>query len=559
MANKAQSAQQSQTQDVMSAEPRRYLVNIDSISMNQLFTDCLVIGAGIAGLRAAIEAAKSRNVIIVCKGTIQDSNTWQAQGGIASVLDKKDSFESHIADTLNTGCGMSDKQIVELVVRQGPELIEQLLRWGTNFDLIDGHIATTLEGGHSHPRIAHAHGDETGRVIAETLIKKVRQNPNIKVIEGFYTIDLLTTKNNDCIGIIGHDKRSPQIIWAANTILATGGVGRLYRETTNPEAATGDGIAMVYRAGAVLRDLEFVQFHPTTLYVAGASRALITETLRGEGAVLLDNKNRRFMKEYHEAAELAPRDIVSRAILAQMLKTGSTHVYLDVRHFDKGHFAKRFPQIFELCESFNIDVSRDLIPVRPSAHYMIGGVKTDAKAATSIGNLYACGEVASTGLHGANRLGSNSLLEGLVFGKIAGRVVSQGKKTTAAHIRPPLIKYQIPHSDRTRLDADDVRNSLRALMWRNVGITRTDQPLKEAQEIIRFWQRYVMDKIFDSPAGWECQNMLTVSLLIARAAQMRQESRGVHFRSDFPNTDDEHFKKHIEIKKEGSRKAGSQK
>ena len=559
MTNKAQSSQQSQTQDVTSSEPRRYLVNIDSISKNQLFTDCLVIGAGIAGLRAAIEAAKSRNVIIVCKGTIQDSNTWQAQGGIASVLDKKDSFESHIADTLNTGCGMSDKEIVKLVVRQGPELIEQLLRWGTNFDLIDGHIATTLEGGHSHPRIAHAHGDETGRVIAETLIKKVRQNSNIRVLENFYTIDLLTTNDNECIGIIGHYKRSPQIIWAANTILATGGVGRLYRETTNPEAATGDGIAIAYRAGAILRDLEFVQFHPTTLYIAGASRALITETLRGEGAVLLDNKSQRFMKEYHEAAELAPRDIVSRAILDQMLKTGSTHVYLDVRHFDKEHFAKRFPRIFELCESFNIDVSRDLIPVRPSAHYMIGGVKTDVKAATNIGKLYACGEVASTGLHGANRLGSNSLLEGLVFGKIAGQVVSQGKRTTAAHIRPPMIKYQIPHSDRTRLDADDVRNSLRALMWRNVGITRTDQPLKEAQEIIRFWQRYVMDKIFDSPAGWECQNMLTVSLLMARAAQMRQESRGVHFRSDFPNTDDEQFKKHIEIKKEGSRKAGSEK
>ncbi len=531
-------------------EFRRYLVNIDSISMNQLFTDCLVIGAGIAGLRAAIEAAKSRTIIIVCKGTIQDSNTWQAQGGIASVLDKKDSFESHITDTLNTGCGMSDKEIVELVVRQGPELIEQLLRWGTDFDLIDGHIATTLEGGHSHPRIAHAHGDETGQVITETLIKKVRQNPNIKVIEGFYAIDLLTTKNNECIGIIGYNKRSSQIIWASNTILATGGVGRLYRETTNPEAATGDGIAMAYRAGAVLQDLEFVQFHPTTLYVAGASRALITETLRGEGAVLLDNKSQRFMKEYHEAAELAPRDIVSRAILAQMLKTNTTHVYLDVRHFDKVHFAKRFPRIFELCESFNIDVSRDLIPVRPSAHYMVGGVKTDAKAATSIENLYACGEVASTGLHGANRLGSNSLLEGVVFGKIAGQVISQSKKSTAAHIKHPLIKYQIPHSDRTRLDTADVRNSLRALMWRNVGITRRAQPLTETQEIIRFWQRYVMDKIFDLPQGWECQNMLTVSLLMARSAHERQESRGVHFRDDFTNTDDEHFKKHIEIKKE---------
>jgi L-aspartate oxidase len=304
---------------------------------------------------------------------------------------------------------------------------------------------------------------------------------------------------------------------------------------------------MAYRAGAVLRDLEFMQFHPTTLYIAGATRALITETIRGEGAVLVDNKGRQFMKDYHEAAELAPRDIVSRAILSQMRKTESTHVHLDVRHFDKAYFSKRFPFINELLESFDIDITKDLVPVRPSAHYMIGGVKTDSSAKTSIENLYACGEVASTGLHGANRLGSNSLLEGLVFGKTAGQAASQSAKATAAHLKHPLIEYQIPPSDRTRLDADDVRNSLRALMWRNVGITRLDQPLSEAREIITFWQRYVMDKIFDSPEGWECQNMLTVSLLMARSAEMRKESRGVHFRRDFPDSDDEHFKEHIEI------------
>jgi len=537
-----------QTQNSVPAEPRRYLVNIDTISTHQLFTDCLVIGTGIAGLRCAIEAANHCNVIIVCKSSLQDSNTWLAQGGIASVLDKTDTFESHVSDTLNTGCGINDEKIVELVVRQGPELIEQLLHWGTKFDLINSHIATTLEAGHSHSRVAHAHGDETGRIITEALIRKMRQSPNIKVLENFYAVDLLTNDNNECMGIVGHDKgRGPQIIWAANTILATGGAGRLYRETTNPEVATGDGIAMAYRAGAVLQDLEFIQFHPTTLYVAGASRALISEAVRGEGAVLLDNKGRRFMKEYHESAELAPRDVVSRAILAQMLKTKSTHVYLDVRHFDKAHFAKRFPRINELCESFDIDVSRDLIPVRPSAHYMIGGVKTDTLAKTNIANLYACGEVAATCLHGANRLGSNSLLEGLVFGRIAGHEASQSPKADVSHIKHPRIKYHIPHSDRTRLDAADVRNSLRALMWRNVGITRKLKPLTETQEIIKFWQRYVMDKIFDSPQGWECQNMLTVCLLMARCAEMRQESRGVHFRSDFPNTDDDNFKKHIEI------------
>ncbi len=548
MTDQTEFRQAVQTGDSVLGEPRRYLVNIDSISTHQLFTDCLVIGAGIAGLRAAIEAAEHCNVIIVCKDTLENSNTWKAQGGIASVLDRKDTFESHVADTLETGCGICDKGIVELVIRQGPELIEQLFRWGTDFDLIEGHIATTLEGGHSHPRVAHAHGDETGRIIAETLIKKARQNPNIKVIEKCYAIDLLTNNDNKCLGIIGYDmQRGFQIIWAANTILAAGGAGRLYRETTNPEVATGDGIAMAYRVGAVLQGLEFMQFHPTTLYVAGASRALITETLRGEGAVLVDNKGQRFMKEYHESAELAPRDIVSRAILSQMRKTESTHVYLDVRHFDKKHFAQRFPLINELCENFDIDVKRDLIPVRPSAHYMVGGVKTDISAKTNVENLYACGEVASTGLHGANRLGSNSLLEGLVFGKIAGQFASEHKKADASQLRPPLIKYQIPHSDRSRLDTDDVRNSLRALMWRNVGITRMAQPLMEAQEIIGFWQRYVMDKVFDTPEGWECQNMLTVSLLMARTAKEREESRGVHFRRDFPDPDDEHFKKHIEI------------
>jgi L-aspartate oxidase len=271
--------------------------------------------------------------------------------------------------------------------------------------------------------------------------------------------------------------------------------------------------------------------------------------VRGEGAVLLDSRGNRFMTEYHEAAELAPRDIVSRAILEQMLKTNSTHVYLDLRHFDKVYFAKRFPLINELCESFGIDVGRDLVPVRPSAHYMIGGIKTDTSARTSINNLYACGEVASTGLHGANRLGSNSLLEGLVFGKIAGqRICEQKRPGDTVRPKHPLISYQIPHSDRSRLDTADVRNSLRALMWRNVGITRRAQPLIEAQEIIRFWQRYVMDKVFDSPEGWECQNMLTVCLLMARSAEMRRESRGVHFRSDFPATDDKHFKKHIDIR-----------
>ncbi len=531
-------------------EPRRYLVDIDSISTNQLFADCVIVGAGLAGLRAALAATDDRNVVVVCKGTLEDSNTWKAQGGIASVLGADDTFEDHVADTLKTGCGLCDEQVVQQVVRRGPELIKELCQWGTPFDLVDGQIDATLEGGHSHARIIHAHGDETGRAIAETLIAQVKNTPSIKVLEHFFTIDLLTDEHDRCVGIIGQDaQRGLQILWAATTILASGGAGQLYRETTNPTGATADGIAMAYRAGAVLRDMEMVQFHPTTLYVAGASRALITETLRGEGAFLLDTEGHRFMQEYDPAGELAPRDVVSRAILAQMRKTESTHVFLDVRHLDKGYFANRFPLISDLCESFDIDVSHDLIPVRPSAHYMIGGVWTDAAARTSIENLYACGEIASTGLHGANRLGSNSLLEGLVFGMMAGSAVVAKAGVDATSMEHPLIKYRIPHSDRSRLDAADVRNSLRALMWRNVGITRKAQPLAEAEEIIRFWHRYVMDKIFDSPVGWECQNMLTASLLVAHAAELRKESRGVHYRMDYPETDEAHGRRHIELVK----------
>ncbi|MCI0498363.1 MAG: L-aspartate oxidase [Planctomycetales bacterium] len=527
---------------------RRYLVPVYTASTPQLFTDCLVIGCGIAGLRAALEAAPHCNVTLVCKGAFSDSNTWNAQGGIASVLDEvEDSFEAHIEDTLRTGCGLGDKSVIEQVVREGPGLVRQLADWGTAFDRTDGEIDISLEGGHSHARIAHSHGDSTGRGIAETLINRVRQTPSINVLENFFAIDLLTDDSGECVGVIGQrHSRSLQIIWAAATILATGGAGRLYRETTNPECATADGLAMAWRAGAVLRDMEFMQFHPTTLYIAGASRALVTETLRGEGAILRDINHEPFMKEYDSRGELAPRDVVSQAILDRMLKTRATHVYLDIRHFDKAYFQKRFPLISELCESFDINVSTDLIPVRPSAHYMIGGVKTDIHAATSIRRLFACGEAASTGLNGANRLGSNSLLEGLVFGRLAGRS-AVGLLDAAGPVGHRRMLFEVPPSDRSRLDAEDVRNSLRSLMWRNVGITRSHAPLQEAMETIRFWQQYVMDKVFASPFGWECQNMLTAALLITHAAQERKESRGVHCRQDFPARDDTAFARHIEL------------
>jgi len=526
-------------------ESRRYLVDIDTASMPRMTVDCAVVGAGIAGLRAAIEAAEGCDVAVFCKGGVEDSNTWHAQGGIASVLDPGDAFESHIADTIKTGCGLCDEPTVEMVIRQGPGLIRELADWGTEFDTSGGRLETTIEGGHSHRRIAHAHGDETGRAIASVLIEKAGKSPRIRIVENFHAIDILTGPTGGCLGLIGHNGKEITAVRAAATILASGGAGQLYRETTNPACATGDGIAMAWRAGAVLRDLEFVQFHPTTLYVAGASRALITETLRGEGAFLVDSAGQRFMKDYHPDADLAPRDVVSRAILKQMVKTGSTHVYLDVRDMDKRYFARRFPLINELCESFDIDVSRDLIPVRPSAHYMIGGIRTNTAAAASLNGLFACGEAASTGLHGANRLGSNSLLEGLVFGRIAGesarRFAGGGSETPWQR-----ITYTAPKSNFTRLDTTDVRNSLKALMWRNVGITRSARSLRHAVDVISFWQRYVMDKVFDSPAGWECQNMLTAARLMAESALNRRESRGVHFRSDHPKASGK-FAGHTEI------------
>jgi L-aspartate oxidase len=344
-----------------------------------------------------------------------------------------------------------------------------------------------------------------------------------------------------------HPKYGWQCIWARKTILASGGAGQLYRETTNPASATADGLAMAYRAGVILTDMEFMQFHPTTLYIAGATRTLVTEAMRGEGAYLVDRKGNRFMKEYHEMAELAPRDIVSRVIYNHMAKTNATNVFLDVRHFGSAWLAERFPTISELCKSFDIDVDNDLIPVRPSAHYMIGGVKTDIQGRTAIANLYCCGEASATGLHGSNRLASNSLLEGLVFGQICGENAAQEIACTGGKIEHSHLISDVPVSQRTRLDVVDVTNSLRAVMWRNVGIERQGDRLAETIEIIDFWRRYVMDKVFDTPDGWQCQNMLTVCKWMADSALLRKESRGVHYRIDYPELDERNFGRHLDI------------
>ena len=528
-------------------ELRRYLVPFDARTLGQVFTDCLIIGAGVAGLRAAIEACSHGRVLLVCKDLVEESSTWYAQGGIAAVFDPNDSLQAHINDTLATGSGLCDKNVVELVVGSGPDLIRELLDWGTAFDRDGDRLALAREGGHSASRIVHGHGDATGKALAQCLIQRIKQQKGIRLLEKTFVVDLLSHQGR-CVGaLISQPGKELGLIWAKRIILAGGGLGQMYRETTNPVGATGGGYALAYRAGARLADMEMVQFHPTTLYVAGASRTLISEAVRGEGAKLVDHKGSRFMPDYHPRAELAPRDIVSRAILQHMAKIGRTNVFLDVRHIGPKKFRQRFPQISAVCESFDIAPGEDLIPVRPSAHYMIGGVATDMQGRTSIENLYACGEAAATGLHGANRLGSNSLLEGLVFGRIAGRHAAKSAQRAEEHLVPLPLSGKVVPSHKTRLDLPDVRNSLRSLLWRNVGVEREATHLSEAIEIIEFWSRYVMDKVFDDSAGWECQNMLTTARIMTAAALARQESRGVHYRSDFPQTDDKNWHKHISL------------
>ncbi|MCP4247713.1 MAG: L-aspartate oxidase [bacterium] len=515
-------------------DTRRHLTDFETSRVGHLLTDVLVVGTGVAGARAAIEAARHGEVIAVAKAAADESNTRMAQGGIAAAMGPDDSPDRHRDDTLRVGCGLGSPAAVDRLVRDGPKRIDELIRFGAVFDLVDGQPARTREGGHSVFRVLHADGDRTGREIARALLVKLRSEPRVRVFENCFLIDLLTTDGR-CVGAITfHPQYGHQMIWARQTILAGGGCGRVYRESTNPAVATGDVMAAAYRGGAALADMEMMQFHPTTLYIAGSSRALISEAVRGEGAHLVDRHGHRFMLNRHRDHELAPRDVVSRAIRQQILEVGGPCVYLDVRHLEAAAFAERFPGITRQCAEFGIDVARDLIPVSPGAHYMIGGVVVDLAGRTNLAGLLACGEAACTGVHGANRLASNSLLEGLVFGAIAGTTAGQALADTE-RVGPALgLENHNPASPRTALDLVDVRNSLRSIMWRNVGIVRTADRLAETVEITEFWGRFVMDKIFNDTEGWETQNMLTLSRLMALAAGRRTESRGVHFRTDVP-------------------------
>ena len=526
---------------------RRYTVNFDARELPRIRTGCLVIGSGVTGLRAAIEAAAATDVMVICKDVLTECNTEHAQGGIAAVLREDDSVEDHIADTLKTGAGLCDENVVRSVVTKGPAHLIELVDWGAKFDTENDAFVFGREGGHSMARIVHAHGDATGHEVERALIARAKSTDRLTLRERLFLLELLT-QDERCVGALVADAAGQRhVIEAGAIVLATGGAGRVYRETTNRSVTTGDGMAAAYRAGAALVDMEFMQFHPTTLYIAGAARTLISEAVRGEGAILRDRFGVHFMPNYHPDAELAPRDIVSRSILKQMESTGDTNVYLDLRHLGRNETVKRFPSIVQTLRTFDLDPAEDLIPVRPSAHYMVGGVGIDSSCRTNIPGLFAAGEASCSFLHGANRLASNSLLEGLVMGACAGREAGE----EAAGKKPPRVsvRSEKPLSAGGAINLSDVANALKATMWRWVGIERDREGLHATGDRLDFWGSYVLDRELTDPDGWQLQNMLILASLMTLAAATREETRGTHHRTDFPDRDDDTWRKHITIQR----------
>jgi L-aspartate oxidase len=536
---------------------RRYLVPFDTRELALRWSDILVIGSGVAGLTTAITAAEQgASVLIATKAAAEESNTAYAQGGVAAVLEEGhligDSHDKHVGDTLIAGAGLCDEDVVRSVVTEGTAAVRALIEMGANFDRApDGSLALTQEGGHSAPRILHATGDATGYEIERALLERAKQSPRIRFLEHAFAVDLVT-QDGECQGALVWDHgQGLQFIAARATVLAAGGAGRVFRETTNPAVATGDGLAMAYRAGCTLLDMEFMQFHPTTLYLAGAARKLITEALRGEGGHLVDSDGVRFMLEVDERAELAPRDIVARAIVRRQRETGGRGIFLDVTHIDADTLRARFPGIDRLCKSYGLDFTRDRLPIQPSAHYTIGGVKIDHEGQTDVARLFAVGEVSCSGLHGANRLGSNSLLEGLVYGRRTGvRAAAIAQESHGGVARLALETSHVRKDRRVEIDIDDVLASVRAETWRNMAIERDAAGLRHALERLRFWAGYVLPEVFAGPRGWELQNILTVAGLMARAALGREESRGAHHRLDFP-APNEALRRHSRVRRPG--------
>ncbi len=512
----------------------------------------VIIGGGIAGLYAALKITQQSNLsdglLLITKSKIGESNSRYAQGGIVAVLEenKKDSTTLHIQDTLKAGAGLSDFGVTKFISENSDHVIKDLLTFGVEFDKNDNDdFFLTLEAAHSVNRILHSGGDATGRGIEKALTKKVLENEDIDVYEQTLAVELLTNLDNDCKGLIAFNDLTQEyeVIYSSAVILASGGLGQLYKYTTNPTVATGDGVALAYKAGAIIQDMEFVQFHPTALALdIDENRFLISEAVRGEGAKLVDVKGVEFMHKYHEKKELAPRDIVTRAIFNEMQEQKLGHVFLDSTHLEKEKLQKRFPNITRICEENGIDISKDFIPVSPAAHYSMGGIKTDVEGKTSIRGLYAIGEVASTGLHGANRLASNSLLECVVCAHELANYLTFANLTPPKQIDESVKKIVDKYTqeiDLIEYDIDALKKELQDIMWNHVGILRDEKSLLIAEEKLQKLKMKftTSEKCFDK-WEYEFRNMLTVAQLVIDSALNRRESRGAHYRKDYPITFD---------------------
>jgi L-aspartate oxidase len=510
--------------------------------------DFLVIGSGVAGLRAALELCRVGRVIVLTKGHPLQSNSIFAQGGVAVAMSEEDDVAIHLTDTVKAGHGLCRRDAVRVLVEEGPDRIQELIRWGAKFDKTGGKFAFAREAAHSRSRILRARGDATGNEMVRALLTQVVRQKQIVRLDYHFTVDLVVEAGRCCGAVVLDEYSGEQFIIPAKAVLlSTGGAGQIFARTTNPPNATGDGMAMAFRAGAELQDMEFVQFHPTALYLPSSPPFLLSEAMRGEGGQLRNNKGEAFMERYHPLGVLAPRDIVARAIWTEMAATRARHVYLDVTHLGSNFVKRRFPTIYATCLRHDIDITEEWIPVSPSAHYMMGGVATDINGATTLPGLFAAGEVACSGVHGANRLASNSLLEGLVFGMRAGSAAI----AWAARCSTPDVTLhgeRLKYSGAGRLeDAEKLRSSLRRTMWGQVGLVRSRESLIRATAQLARWKQMVSES-FSTRIDLEVKNMVQVAHCVAEAALWRENSVGAHYRSDSPKSPRPGWKLHSRLR-----------